>query len=462
MSTTEKAVGIEVQRAIGALHEHASERARLEALSHHVNGHTPKCPGCPECLQAKMQKGHGVRGPLQPRQDLEVGFDIMGPLVKSPDGNLYKLVGICTDTGVGWAVGMPDRQSGTVLRAVQVALARIRLLHKDSKKVTVRFHSDDDKSFQGAVQEYARDKAWLQTTTGGYDSNRNAIVERRNGKLAAGHRALILGATGGRLYYEELWDTAMEHMADLVNHLPEAGHKTPAMMAGNEELTIEDMMEAYGAQVHYYEAAERRQVGSKQTDTPGRLGVYVGRSQVINGGHRVIPIEWDQRKQQWKLYPTVDRAYIVVDNSKYPLRTVPEGAADLTKLDPARMEAFVHRMSPAAMVPDVYVVDKVLDIRKKAGATEYKVKWRGYKVSESTWEPTEHLTEYGALDAVAAFHARNPLIPDPHLLSYIVMHLQRVDEDEKAVEHLLRMHKIKGSIDDWLPGYKAELAGVIE
>ena len=45
------------------------------------------------------------------------------------------------------------------------------------------------------------------------------------------------------------------------------------------------------------------------------------------------------------------------------------------------------------------------------------------------------MTEYGALDAVAAFHARNPLIPDPRLLSYIVMHLQRVDEDEKAVEH---------------------------
>ena len=46
---------------------------------------------------------------MQPKQDLEVGFDIMGPLVKSPDGNQYKLVGVCTDTGVGWAVGMPDR-----------------------------------------------------------------------------------------------------------------------------------------------------------------------------------------------------------------------------------------------------------------------------------------------------------------------------------------------------------------
>ena len=280
-----------------------------------------------------------------------------------------------------------------MLKAVQVALARIRLLHKDSKKVTIRFHSDDDKSFQGAVQEYARDKAWLQTTTGGYDSNRNAIVERRNGKLAAGHKALLLSATGGRLYYEELWDAAMEHMADLVNHLPEAGHKTPAMIAGNEELTIEDMMEAFGAQVHYYEAAERRQVGSKQTDNPGRLGIYVGRSQSINGGHRVIPIELNQRTQQWKLYPTVERAYIVVDNSKYPLRTVPDGAADMSKLDPEKLDTFVNRMSPAAMIPDVYVVDKVLGIRTKGGATEYRVKWRGYKVSESTWEPKEHLTD---------------------------------------------------------------------
>ena len=41
-------------------------------------------------------------------------------------------------------------------------------------------------------------------------------------------------------------------------------------------------------------------------------------------------------------------------------------------------------MSPEAMVPDVYVVDKVLAVRTKAGATEYRVKWKGYKVTEST------------------------------------------------------------------------------
>ena len=70
---------------------------------------------------------------------------------------------------------------------------RPTLLHKDRDTVTVRFHSDDDKSFEGAVADCARDKAWLTTTTGGYDSNRNAIVERRNSKLQAGHRALLCG-----------------------------------------------------------------------------------------------------------------------------------------------------------------------------------------------------------------------------------------------------------------------------
>ena len=70
------------------------------------------------------------------------------------------------------------------------------------RKVTVRFHSDGDSSFLDKVKEYARDKPWLQTTTEGYDHNGNSIVERRNGKVQQCHRALLLSATAGRLYYE--------------------------------------------------------------------------------------------------------------------------------------------------------------------------------------------------------------------------------------------------------------------
>ena len=85
-------------------------------------------------------------------------------------------------------------------------LAKVRLMYKTRDKVTVRFHSDQDSSFMGSVKKYAESQVWLKTDTGGYDSNGAAKVERRNRKLSAGLRAILLGATGGRLYYEELWD----------------------------------------------------------------------------------------------------------------------------------------------------------------------------------------------------------------------------------------------------------------
>ena len=39
-------------------------------------------------------------------------------------------------------VGLPDRKSQSMLRGVQIILARIRLEHKYNDNVTVRFHSD--------------------------------------------------------------------------------------------------------------------------------------------------------------------------------------------------------------------------------------------------------------------------------------------------------------------------------
>ena len=63
---------------------------------------------------------------------------------------------------------------------------------------SVTFHPRTLKSFMGKLGEYALEHQWLKTTTEGYDSNGNAIVERRNEKLDQGLRTLLLQATGGR------------------------------------------------------------------------------------------------------------------------------------------------------------------------------------------------------------------------------------------------------------------------
>uniref|UniRef100_A0A0K0DWF7 Chromo domain-containing protein n=1 Tax=Strongyloides stercoralis TaxID=6248 RepID=A0A0K0DWF7_STRER len=41
---------------------------------------------------------------------------------------------------------------------------------------------------------------------------------------------------------------------------------------------------------------------------------------------------------------------------------------------------------------DIYVVEEILAKKKENGATFYKVKWEGYPVSKSTWEPEKNIS----------------------------------------------------------------------
>ena len=71
----------------------------------------------------------GARPHLHPPRNLRLGFDLIGPLVESNNGNVYKLVGCEAHTGYGASIGLKDKASKTVLGGVQVILARIRLAH---------------------------------------------------------------------------------------------------------------------------------------------------------------------------------------------------------------------------------------------------------------------------------------------------------------------------------------------
>ncbi|CAL2051877.1 unnamed protein product [Caenorhabditis brenneri] len=43
------------------------------------------------------------------------------------------------------------------------------------------------------------------------------------------------------------------------------------------------------------------------------------------------------------------------------------------------------------MAKDFYVVETILDKRRKRGRVEYLVKWKNFGVAESTWEPIKNL-----------------------------------------------------------------------
>ena len=70
----------------------------------------------------------------------------------------------------------------------------------------------------------------------------------------------------------------MDHIIDMTNHMPEAGALTPVEKAGGQALDIDTMVEAFGAEVYYYNAPGRRTRTANTLDTPGRRGIYVGRA----------------------------------------------------------------------------------------------------------------------------------------------------------------------------------------
>ena len=46
---------------------------------------------------------------------------------------------------------------------------------------------------------------------------------------------------------------------------------------------------------------------------------------------------------------------------------------------------------PIKKLPDEYLIEKIIGKRFRNNVLQYKVKWLGYSIKESTWEPISHL-----------------------------------------------------------------------
>jgi hypothetical protein len=60
---------------------------------------------------------------------------------------------------------------------------------------------------------------------------------------------------------------------------------------------------------------------------------------------------------------------------------------------------------------DEYEVEEILDSKLVRKKLYYLVLWKGYPISEATWEPPDHLSN--AAQAVRDFHLRYPDKPSP-------------------------------------------------
>ena len=103
--------------------------------------------------------------------------------------------------------------------------------------------------------------------------------------------------------------------------------------------------------------------------------------------------------------PPKNKVHPVFHSSKLiPYHTDEIGDRNPSKPDPIEVEGH-----------DEYEVEHVLDSRINRGYIQYLVKWKGYDVSDATWEPVRHIKHMK--DLLNAFHAAHPNAPQPILLN---------------------------------------------
>ena len=457
---------LEVQHAMIIAAKVQRDREKRMLLEHQKESHLPvcRCGLCWDCLMATAKKP-----PAKSRGDTPVsgtehgmvlGLDFTGPHPASSSGNIWHLSAKEAKYGVLVARGLPDKKATTVLKCIQEMVASIRGRIGPDAPMVVRFHSDDDPSMQKEVRAWILSQQALQTDTGGYDCNKNALVERSHQKLIAAARTSMRVATGGSTQYREVWDAAFDHCAEAVSYSPENGDTSPweKVKVDYPKTQLVDMLKEYHplfCQVRYPKAKERI-VEGKFDDRAG-LGLWAGKSRVIPGGCRLLPIQFNKTTGMWDIGAVTDKmvAPTDIDDTVFPLKLKPRHGGDATDY-----EKFVDQFHPDSMESDVYVVKAVTGRRTVEGQLQYQVQWHGHKKKD--WEPAENLLDWGATEAVQDYEDKVKM--KMAKLGGVAMAtlLQDSDESLKATERLVRQHRLQGSWKEWQNAYDLEFDGCVQ
>ena len=381
---------------------------------------------------------------------------------------------------------LPNKTAPVVREALKDIRREILSKSKDSDVDVVRVHSDVDGSMQ--TRDWLREAGIAQTDTGGHNPQANARTERRIRMLTEAFRATLLTAAGGQEAYNALWGVGLEYQNEQANKQTFGDGTNPhTNLTGEEpEWTKEDHI--FGSHAIYYVPLAAR---ADKWETPGRRGLWVGRSNIVSGGAKVVPIQWDQGLHRWKLGEVKHVARVKVTSGEYPLKMGPD---TVTGSDKAQLVKFLNKFHVGKctpMSPDAYEeyriegedpvweVEAIESKRGKGAKAKYVVKWKGS--DERTEEPRKHLvhSDYGCKELLEEFEAelkRNSRVGNPAKTTKRDKGRPRraglataddgsgtpdeCQQDRTAVAELIHQQRQKGGVDDWLPGYQSELREV--
>ena len=181
--------------------------------------------------------------------------------------------------------------------------------------------------------------------------------------------------------------------------------------AGADLQEANDSEQDYASRLHHrlvyaWQAAHdasKSQQSSSASDTVSSSPGSVTRYQV---GDRVARKLYGAANKLEYLYAGPYRVTEVLDNGRYRLQDL-ENKHIFDEFDVSNLRPYRTPTEKGELTADEYIVDKLLDRRRRQRVTEYLIKWRGYPKSQATWEPREEL-ERRCEDLLAAYDSAHP------------------------------------------------------
>ena len=306
---------------------------------HLVEGHRPYSDRCPWCVRANLRERKAVRKVRDSKVNpngYTVDSDFSGKHEPDIDGFVYAYIGVEIESGYGFVALQYSRSATDTLVSIRAFECQLKRVSGDTRVGIVHHHHDDDKSFRGVVGEYAVERGWIDTHTGGYRPNANSVVERRIGMLNQVFRCLLLVATGGHLYYEQLWGPGLVHANDIVNDRPWPDRDSPSAALSGKP-SVRTRLEAVFGEYCLYKIAKEQKSGKWQPNA--EMGIWLGYSSDVVNGHRIAPIKWNKDSQCWDIGAVVTASTVRLYPDVFPLRMGPDRADELGS---AGFETFVE------------------------------------------------------------------------------------------------------------------------
>lgn len=303
-------------------------------------------------------------------------------------------------------------------------------------------------------------------------------------------RTLLLRATGGNTYYEQLWGSGLQCANQIINCSQWSDRESPVSVLTQKSTPQNPDRHPFGSYCLFKIPKELR-TGKWQPNS--EKGIWVGNSSDVSHGHLVVPIAWDSVTLTWTLYPTVTATTVIVYDSIFPLRMGPSASptpsVDFDSFTESVFEPYLveavelqpeQLTTPLAPAPSTSVsevegeqheVERIKKRRVKFGQVQYLVKWVGFNNRFNCWKSIDDLQceqlvkdfESRQLESVCLITPLTALECDAVVDSQSSQ-LFGVDDCEavKAVEHLMLRQKLSGSASEFLPGYKTEVRQMLK